>query len=251
MDPELVDRIYECSFVPELWPRVLDELAQIADAIGGVLLTANTEVPKWVASPKLRCVMEMYVRDGWFVREQRVSRLFAARHAGFLTEYDLSTDEELDADPFYRDFIRRGGGGWCAATAVSVPTVDMLFLTLERLYVRGPVERTIVHQLDALRPHLARSALMSARLQLERARMGSETLAALGLPALVLDDRGKVLAANSLTDSLRDYVCWRALDRLSLKDKAADRFLRDAIAAIDMRAAVCDRSRFTPQARKR
>jgi DNA-binding CsgD family transcriptional regulator len=234
MNSELVDRIYECSFVPELWPRVLDELAQIADAAGGVLLTANTKVLKWVASPRLRCVMEMYVRDGWFAREQRVSRLFAARHAGFLTEYDLSTDEELHADPFYRDFIRRGGGGWCAATAVSAPTADMIFLTLERQYARGPVERAIVHQLDVLRPHLARSALMSARLRLERARMASETLAALGLPALVLDERGKVLAANSLADSLHDYVCWRALGRLSLRDKAADRFLHDAIIAIDM-----------------
>jgi DNA-binding CsgD family transcriptional regulator len=75
---------------------------------------------------------------------------------------------------------------------------------------------------------------MAARLQLERAHIAGETLAALGLPALVLDEQGKVLAANSLVESLRDYVCWRALDRLSLKDKAADRFLRDAIARVDV-----------------
>ena len=31
MDPELIDRIYESSFVPELWPGVLDEVAQIAE----------------------------------------------------------------------------------------------------------------------------------------------------------------------------------------------------------------------------
>ena len=28
MDPELVDRIYESSLVPERWPGVLDELAE-------------------------------------------------------------------------------------------------------------------------------------------------------------------------------------------------------------------------------
>jgi hypothetical protein len=50
MDPELVDRIYECSLVPELWPGVLDGLAKIAEAEGGVLFTANTEVLKWTAS---------------------------------------------------------------------------------------------------------------------------------------------------------------------------------------------------------
>ncbi len=58
------------------------------------------------------------------------------------------------------------------------------------------MERAFVQKLDELRPHLARSALMSARLQLERARIASETLASLGLPALVINEHGKVLAAN-------------------------------------------------------
>jgi DNA-binding CsgD family transcriptional regulator len=62
----------------------------------------------------------------------------------------------------------------------------------------------------------------------------SETLAALGLPALVLDEKGKVLAVNHLIEALTSYVRWRAQDRISLKDKAADQLLRDAIAAIDV-----------------
>jgi DNA-binding CsgD family transcriptional regulator len=74
---------------------------------------------------------------------------------------------------------------------------------------------------------------MSARLQLERARIASDTLAALGLPALVLNEQGKVLAANPLIEALTGYVQWRARDRVSLKDRAADNLLRDAIAAID------------------
>jgi hypothetical protein len=37
MAPELVDLIYESSFVPELWPGVLDELGRIADGTGGTL----------------------------------------------------------------------------------------------------------------------------------------------------------------------------------------------------------------------
>jgi hypothetical protein len=41
MDPELVDRIYESSFVPELWPGVLDELGQIARAPEGRCLSAK------------------------------------------------------------------------------------------------------------------------------------------------------------------------------------------------------------------
>ncbi|TPW00282.1 MAG: hypothetical protein USCAAHI_00271 [Beijerinckiaceae bacterium] len=39
MDPELVDRIYECSLVPEFWPGVLDELGRIAEATEGRCLS--------------------------------------------------------------------------------------------------------------------------------------------------------------------------------------------------------------------
>jgi DNA-binding CsgD family transcriptional regulator len=53
-------------------------------------------------------------------------------------------------------------------------------------------------------------------------------------PALVLNKQGKVLTANSLIHDIKAYVSWRAFDRISLKDKAADNLLRDAIAAIDV-----------------
>jgi hypothetical protein len=75
------------------------------------------------------------------------------------------------------------------------------------------VERAVVEKLDELRPHLARSALMSARLQLERARIASETLAVIGLPALVLNEQGKVLAANHLIEALTSYIQWRPQER--------------------------------------
>src|SRR5262245_61190451 len=101
-------------------------------------------------------------------------------------------------------------------------TGENVFFIMPRLTERGPVERPFVQKLDELRPHLARSVLLSARLQLERARLASETLAALGLPALVLNEQGKVLAANSLAEGLGGYVHWRAFDCVSLKDRPAD-----------------------------
>jgi hypothetical protein len=44
MDPELVDRIYESSVVPEHWPGVLDELGRIAEAPGGTLFITKAQV---------------------------------------------------------------------------------------------------------------------------------------------------------------------------------------------------------------
>jgi DNA-binding CsgD family transcriptional regulator len=97
-------------------------------------------------------------------------------------------------------------------------------------------------QLDAKRPHLARSALLSARLQLERARIASEVLAIIGLPALVLDERGKVLAANPLIEALTDHIRWRAQDRISLKDASADALFRLAVETLPVAGTAPTRS---------
>jgi hypothetical protein len=45
MDPELLDRIYESSFAPELWPGVLGELAQLIDAPQGALFNQSINIP--------------------------------------------------------------------------------------------------------------------------------------------------------------------------------------------------------------
>jgi hypothetical protein len=234
MDPELVDRIYESSFASELWPGVLDELGRIAEAPGAMLFITKDEVQHWTASPTIRDGSARLVNEGWFWRGQVAARLLAKRHAGFWTDLDVFKLDELDQEPLYRDFWRPQGFGWLVGTFIPIPAGENVSFGINRLLTRGPVEHTVVQKLDELRPHLARSALMSARLRLERARMASETLAALGLPALVLNEQGKVLAANSLIDSIKAYVSWRAHDRVALKDNAANQLFRDAIAAIDV-----------------
>lgn len=244
MTEQLIDRIYESSFVPELWPGVLDELAHIADARGGLLFAANTKVECWTCSESLRFGMELFARSDIVARGQRGKRLIAARHAGFLTEHDIyaEPDAERGEDPHYSESLFPGGLGWAAGTAIPLPNGDTIFLTVERALSRGPVEASIVQRLDALRPHLARSALMSARLQLERARIASETLALIGLPALVFDDRGKVLAANELIEALNDHIRWRAQDRVSLKDSSADALFRQAVETLTIENAAPTRS---------
>jgi DNA-binding CsgD family transcriptional regulator len=186
--------------------------------------------------------MEIFVSHDFYTRSQRATRAINARHAGFLTEHDVYTDEELAADPLYHKLLWPAGLGWGAATVIPLPTGDTLFLSVERERARGPMERCVVQQLDALRPHLARSALMSARLQLERARAAAETLALIGLPALVFDERGKVLAANHLIEALTDHIRWRAQDRVSLKDSSADALFHQIIETLNIENAAPTRS---------
>jgi DNA-binding CsgD family transcriptional regulator len=236
MTDDLIDRIYETSFAPELWPGILDALSNIAGARGGVLFAAHSKVLNWTASANLADTFKVYVEDGWLRRCTRRACWLTHAHPGFLVEHDIWKQEELESNPIYRDFLMPRGLGWSAGTALPMPTGDNIVFSLERDFAKGPVERERIGVLDRLRPHLARSALVSARLRLEHARGAADTLALIGLPAVVLNQDGAVMWANRLAESLPDFVHWRANHRMAFVDAAANALLCEAIRQTGHRA---------------
>jgi len=243
MKPQLIDQLYEAAFVPERWPAVLGELAEIATARSGLMYFAAADINFWTGSSEVaRQVLRPLVTAGFITTCQRWVRAHRLHHAGFIVDTDIFSAKELETDPFYRDLLYPRGLGHMAGTVFRLPTGEDVSLSLERELTRGPVEREAIERLDALRPHVARAALISARLRLERARAISAALAAFGLPVLVLAESGKVLATNDLMVACTGFLRWRAADRITLKDKAADSLLRDCIATIDVEDAPCVRS---------
>ena len=242
MTSELIDRIYECSFLPEQWPGVLDDLASLADARGAQLFAVREKVMNWVTSDSLTETFNAYVHDGWFARCDRRVCLFTRNQPSFLTEHDFWTQEQLDANVIYRDFFRPRGLGWSASTGMAMPTRDNIVFTVERSLERGPIERETVDVLNELRPHLARAALVSARLGLQNAKGASDMLAMLGLPALILDESGVVIEANTLMNDLQGHVAWRGQNRIALADPRANDLLWAALPALGEPAASAAKS---------
>lgn len=230
-DAELIDRIYESSVVPELWPQVLDDISAMMEAEGGLLFSARKAL-HWTASDTVREVFAEYVADGWFTRCSRRICIMNAAEPGFFTEQDFWTEEQMKADPIYRDFFRPRGLGWSAGTGLRIPSGDNIVFSIERALERGPIEAEHLERLDVLRPHLARSALISARLGLQRAEGAAEALTGLRLPAVVLDDGGRVVEANDLIQAMTAQLGFRAGNRIALADRAANEQLAERLGAI-------------------
>ena len=233
MTEDLIDRIYESAFMPEHWPGVLEDLSRLSDGAGGSFYVSGSDFTLFTASPSARERAEQAVQGGFPKRGKGMHRVVMSRHAGFLTENDFLSAAELVQEPVH-EFLVRFGIGHMITTAFMLPTNEALMLIITRSLARGTADRGIVEQLDALRPHLGRAALMAARLQLERARMMANTLAAVGLPALVFSETGKVLAANPLIEHLETLIFWRARDRVALNDAVANQMLADAIQTINL-----------------
>jgi len=232
--PGLVDFAYEAAVVPELWPQLLDRISSQVESIGGTLFAANPYGTRWIASGEAVQVLDDFIREGWMEKNTRMYRLAQSGYSGFANDLDLFTPDEMAQDPSYTQFLWPRGLGWGAATLIPVPNGDALVFHLERRRDRGPVERHLLDALDGLRPHLARAAMLSARMQFERARVAVETLNAIGLPAAVLGARMHMLAANGLLEALDAQVAIRAGDRLALTSPPANTLLRETLDRLEV-----------------
>jgi len=242
MNTDLIDRIYEASFVPEIWPNLLDDMAQLTEGKGGLLLTVRDKMLSWTSSDNLEEAFGSYLKDGWFRRCGRRVCMFKNAHSEFMIENDYWTPKEFETNEVYEEFFRPRGLGYSAGTGIQVPTGDGIVFFVERSFNRGPMERAYVNQLNELRPHLARSAFVAARLGLKSASGASEALSKLGLATFVLDSAGAIVESQNTTDNITKHIISGAHDRLILKDKTAQALFKNALETLHKNPASLVRS---------
>ncbi len=228
-DELLIDAIYEAGALPEHWPHLLERIAKRFDAKGGNIIGSNPHWQIQVSSPGIAEVTRQFFEQGWNEQNSRISRYVARPpYAGFMTDLDLHSEGELQTLPMYRDFLVPLGADAGAATLVQGVGNDNLAITIEGF--PGHAEaRAALGALDLLRPHLARAATLSGRLQLEKARAAIAALDLIGTSAATLDLSGRVQIANQ---RFQDGIGALFLDRrqrLHLADEQSDRLLGSAL----------------------
>lgn len=225
MATDIVDRIYEAAALPELWPDVFDEISRANDFVGAGMFTMNAQFQRGACSDSVAPLLAEFLRDGWQSRNPRAPRVAACNHPGFLRDHEILSEEEIATDPLYVQVLRPHGVGLGAGSVVNCPNGDMVAFSFESDYRLGPVSNETIAVLDRLRPHLARAALFSGRLDLERSQAQVAALSAVGLPAAVVTQTGVALAANDDFAGLTSQIAIGAQDVVHLLDAGAQQVL--------------------------
>lgn len=230
-EPEkIIDLIYEAAVFPDLWNPVLDSLRKLASGAGTVLAIRRSDGwGDWIASDEISGVMSEFFQSDMPGRTEITARLIGADHPGFISEKDVFVGDEAQYDPFFRELMNPRGFGSALATAIQVPTGDLVIFHVQRRLAQGAFDKPTANRLNSLRPHLARASLLSTRLKLDRYRAATEALSAVGLPAAILSPTGQVLAANDLIQNMTTLVKWLAGNHLGLKDKVGQALYRQAL----------------------
>ena len=214
-NPSIIDQIYEAAFVTEHWETVCVKLSEEARSYSASLITlGNKQSFQWVSSPNVREDMERFSQSPLRFQNVRPARHFERTPFSFMRDTDLMSEDEIATDPIYTEFLRPIGLGWTVGDMFQEPSGHTIIFDLIRRIDAGPFQQEDVDRLNALRPHLARAATMTSRLQFERINAAVQALELVGLPAAVITSGGKVLAANSLLEQFAPQLVITAYDML-------------------------------------
>ena len=231
-----IDEIYEASVTPERWHKVLHRMAEVCEAEGTLLFAWRAGPMRWICSPRICPIVKDWLSSDW-VKHNTRQRLLSSPEPRFLTDLDGFTREELESDPFYNEFLKPRGLGWCVGTALRLPSGAKFVFSVEKAYEKGPVSPEAVHVLNRLRPHLERAAALSVSIGRERAKTVVSVLQTIGIPAAVLTNTAESIVANQHFMSCAPSVLIGATNHVSFADPKAHAAFGEALAASNSRSS--------------
>lgn len=247
MDQDIVDAIYEAAFVPEMWPKVLSETSRLSGSASGTFFVFGDHAPvrgKIGHAPSLDVAVadllgqyfeEFVAGDSWKTSAV-ILGMYHMQPASFVHVEAFMTPEQIERDPV-RIRLRATGIGAHLCAAIPVPSGELITMVFQRRLQDGPHDDAAVAELDRIQPHFARAGLIAARLGLARAEATVSTLEMLGLPAAVLDRRGRVVASNSLFETIGTRLRPAAFGTIALPDAATNALFQEALAQAGEAAA--------------
>jgi DNA-binding CsgD family transcriptional regulator len=232
----VVDRMYEAAARPELWRPVLHELAMAVDGRGAQLLYHRPQgAALHTASESLDEVLDAFFREGWHINNPREVRA-RRRRVGLqeiVTDADLFTKEELDQEPWQRDFLDRFGLRWFASFgAMPFEEIAPVILTIERPAAREPFSRGEITLLQTIVAHVQRASQLSLAVAAAAEAGLLDGLDRMHRGAMLLDDIGRVVALNASAErQLKGGLSIRS-SRLKALSRTADNALQALMASV-------------------
>ncbi|MEO8247770.1 MAG: hypothetical protein ABI589_00220 [Burkholderiales bacterium] len=228
----LIDDLYEAAFVPDRWVDVLERMCRISgSASASMVLFEGPVMRRWKTTARVvDAALEFAAMEGGQHTLRNPDRPDSVvRGDGFYCADDLLTPRQRAEDPVDQ-VLRPLGLGWQLSTGVMALAGDTMTACIgfDRHLRDGRHCAAEVAVLNRLHPDLNRATLLARRLGTERCRGALDALAALELPAALLDARGRLREPNALlTPSLLDV---RGGARVVLNDPHADAQLAALLA---------------------
>ena len=233
-----IEAIYDAAPDPLQWPRALGAIAGCFEDVGAVLVWRRDDGSYGTVVSATLAEAQKDYDSNWTNRDIRAIR---ATERGYFfdgvpfTDRHVCSDEEIQSDPCYTDFLAKHGLGWFGGIAVS-PDPDVgVVLSVHRDFRRKP--RFSDAELDLLARigrHIEKSLRLSIRLlDAELAKLGlSEALAHIGIGVFALDSSGRVVFSNPAGQRLLGDQLQLVREQLRIGSGATRETIDETIALV-------------------
>lgn len=227
----ILTQIYQASTDPDLLGSLLLQIGEPINATGGQLVTIEKDNPLATfdlfsgLDPSVRPHFEEYLENGM---ASRVEYNYTAPQGKVMTDYDHSSEQQINRDPFYQDFCRHYDSDYYGGLVLSQNSYRVTCIALLRAKKFGNLDQEEVHYLERIIPHLQRSLELTRKIRIKGALGGLfSTLDSLTGGVVVLDYRGQIA---QMTVSARKILARQ--DGIFERDKQiylADRFAQQQL----------------------
>lgn len=233
VDPQLIDKFYEAAAIPEFWPDVCSEIGKAVDAYSVILFdVAPDQSHAFVCSPSADKIMAEFSTSPLRLQNIRPMRALQRSPSAFARDIELMSQEEIDNDPVYLNFMRPLGVKYAAGCAIQEPSGHTLVFDISKEGFKSGFADADIELLNSYKADLARAALMASRLAFQQAVTMTRALSSVGLPAAVVGAAGNVISMNPEMEAMHPRIRTGAQDRLSLGPSGADTLMQQILEQI-------------------
>lgn len=211
---------------PVMWNEVCDALSEMVEASGALLIPYDVEDRTLAMphSPRLAPALARYIETGWHRRDFRTQGFPKALSAGYVTDQDLISVDDMRRHPYYEEWLTSVGLRWFVGFCFQVGSKTWgaaIHGTAERgAFLSGDVETLL-----KVRNHLSLAAKQTAAIGSQRITSLETTFAAAHRGTAVLASDGRIAWLNARADELLRSADLVSQNRLRSLNEASNKQL--------------------------
>ena len=201
--PDLIEAAFaDAALNPSAWGKALALVAAQAESYGAILIpVTGGAVPNYPISDAMSASAESYIRDGWYLRDERYLGIKKMMQTGIVDDLDISQLDRIKRHPYYQEFLAPHGLRWFAGVRIAAGD-DVWCLSIQRKINQEPFSRAEKNRLARISDRLSTSAVLARALGTANATGALEAFEVSGKAVVLLNRRGEVFRANKSAEQL-------------------------------------------------
>ena len=229
----VIDRIYEASLDSAHWACALSELVAFTGAIAADLYITDTDHPPFISFTGISDELMHDYLAHFHDQNDRVKAIQLSSEGALVTDYDVTTPDEMARSPYYQDLLfKHGYGLFIGCNSLTRAGESALFGVHYGRGVDG-YRKEHFRRLQLVMPHIRRAARLQNRIRTTGAKASrlAAAIDAVSSGIVLLDCNGEVVHCNLAAErllSLNRGVRLRRR-RVEIAQASLDRTLQRAI----------------------